>query len=309
LAQAILAQGGPRPFEHTPVASCLPLQSIAMAVALPSLPMVQALVARCPSVVEVQRSDHQILTAAVMQSLRNLYEELRLVGCREDFASTPIAISPVDSQTTGIIHVGAHRGQEAPWYYAKVGSNVAWLECNPTIIPSLQASVEPYGHRCLQACLWNRAGETRTLHLTSNDSQSASIVGNLTDEARVKWGHLALSGSEAHGSVELTTVDWNTLVQLHPWLASLALNFLVLDTQGAEYEILEGMIRSEGGRPSGLQQFRKLLVECSTRQFYHGQRLQADVTALLAFAGFACVGVVSGDGEHADVLYARKDCM
>merc|ERR1712187_1017647 len=98
------------------------------------------------------------------------------------------------------------------------GPNVIWIECNPTLIPSLRNNVGAYGQTCIEACLWNRSGETRELHLTSNDSQSASIVGNLTDEARRKWAGLQLAGSEAHGSVQLTTTDWLSLVQEHPWL-------------------------------------------------------------------------------------------
>merc|ERR1711862_671510 len=101
---------------------------------------------------------------------------------------------------------------------------------------------------------WKKAGEIRTLHLTSNDNQSASIVGNLTDEARTKWSGMGLAGSEAHGSVQLTTVDWQSLVQVNPWLADASLNFLVVDTQGAEHEILEAMSQS---KPHGLNQFRK----------------------------------------------------
>merc|ERR1712187_772853 len=93
------------------------------------------------------------------------------------------------------------------------GPNVIWIECNPTLIPSLRDNVSAYGQTCIEACLWNQSGEIRELHLTSNDSQSASIVGNLTDEARQKWAFLGLAGSENNGTVKVTTTDWRSLVQ------------------------------------------------------------------------------------------------
>lgn len=273
---------------------------------LSTLPLAQALIAQCPRSLELQRPEHRSLLAAMMQCSRMLYHELQSAGVSEDMTSPPYVVAPVDASTTGIIHIGAHRGQEAPWYFAKVGRNVAWLECNPSLMPSLEANVAPYGHRCLQACLWNKAGETRTLHLTSNDNQSASIVGNLTDEARAKWANMSLAGSEANGCIQLVTTDWTSLVQSHPWLAVPTFNFLVVDTQGAEYEILEAIAQS---KPNGLQQFRRLLVECSSKRFYEGQRLQSDVDSLLKMNGFVCSGIIAGDGEHSDILYVRQDCL
>jgi len=103
--------------------------------------------------------------------------------------------------------------------------------------------------------------------------------------------------------MQLMTTDWCSLANEHPRLMDPSLNLLVLDTQGAEYEILEGMAASRG-----LGQFQKLLVECSNQQFYEGQRLQTDVDALLASQGFAKAGDVWTNAafpDHGDVLYVR----
>lgn len=273
---------------------------------LSSLALAQVLLAKCPSNIQQHNPAHISHMAAVMQCCRMLYQELESIGIMENMTSALSVISPLDAATSGVIHIGAHRGQEAPAYFCKVGSNVTWIECNPAIMKSLADNVAMYGHKCIEACLWNKAGEQRTLHLTSNDNQSASIVGNLTDEARQKWSFMQLAGSEASGSVKVTTTDWQSLTQMHPYLTNPSFNFLVVDAQGAEYEILEAVIQS---KPYGLQQFRRLLVECSTKKFYDGQKLQVDVNTLLFNNGFDNAGVIAGDGEHSDVLYVRRDTI
>jgi len=276
-----------------------PVGGVGSYVEVQGLSVARDLLCRCPPSLDPTSGDDRWMVAAIMHSCQALLQEFQSKGFVED----AYASSAFDKSITGVIHIGAHRGQEAPWYYTQVGSNVVWIECNPSLIPSLAANVAPYGQSCLQACLWRVAGENRTFHLSSNDGQSASIVGNLTDTARAKWAHMSLAGSEKAGYMQLMTTDWCSLANEHPRLMDPSLNLLVLDTQGAEYEILEGMAASRG-----LGQFQKLLVECSNQQFYEGQRLQTDVDALLASQGFAKAGDVWTNAafpDHGDVLYVR----
>lgn len=64
-----------------------------------------------------------------------------------------------DPGIRGIIHIGAHIGQEAKWYYSKVGERCVHIECNPRLMPRLEKNVSPFGHTAIQACIWNVAGE------------------------------------------------------------------------------------------------------------------------------------------------------
>jgi FkbM family methyltransferase len=268
-----------------------------------TLPLMHALMGSCPGSLSDGSAPHapnnHAVLSAVLQGCRMMIEELHAKGVSEASYTSPVA--HLGPETTGVVHIGAHRGQEAPWYAARVGRNVVWIECNPSVLPSLEANVGGYGHTVVQACLWNVAGEVRQFHLTSNDAQSASIVGNLTEESKVMFS--GLQGSETQGVVTMTTTDWPALCKEHPMLANEKYNFLVVDAQGAEYEILEAVARP-GGAEQGLAQFTRLLVEYSNNSIYEGQRLQPDVESLLAQHGF--VNKHKFYPPHGDVLYVRQ---
>ena len=152
----------------------------------------------------------------------------------------------------------------------------------------------------IEACLWNRDGLIKEMHLTSNDSQSASIVGNLSPLAKEKWIGMKLAGSEKHGKVTVEKTTWQSLVKKQPLLLEEKFNFMVIDAQGAEYEIILGTGREL------LQQFEKLLIECSTVSVYDDQKLQPEVEKLLESYGFRHSGVHYGDADHRDVLFLRN---
>jgi hypothetical protein len=73
----------------------------------------------------------------------------------------------VSKDVNGVIHIGAHTGQEAAWYFAShIAQKVVHIECNPNMIPRLEENVKGFGHVAIQACLWNVAGEERDFFFT-----------------------------------------------------------------------------------------------------------------------------------------------
>jgi FkbM family methyltransferase len=229
------------------------------------------------------RDIHQGLSAGEALLGERLFR-IPFIHCRE-----PGALGP-EHVEEGVLHIGAHLGQEAFSYFSKVGKHVVHIECNPALLPSLRKNVACMGHTAIQACLWHTAGEHQELHMTSNGGLSASLIGNLTHTARSDW-HTTNSGS-----ISVSTDTWSTLLSKHPVLSDPVYNKLVVDTQGAEYEILWSMAQSHG-----LGRFAQILVECSNKAYYAGQKLQPAVEQLLVSNGF-----VNARGEypmHGDVLY------
>ena len=207
----------------------------------------------------------------------------------------------------GVIHIGAHVGQEASGYSSLVGDRVVHIECNPAMIPALQSNVTCLGHAVVQACLWNRAGERRQFHLASNQ-ESSSLVGSLSQVATEAW-----KGVTGTGSTQVVTETWATLVSAHRKLTDSTFNALVVDTQGAELEILQSVAAAtgnSGGSPGerasrGLAQFKYLLVEVSNREYYKGQTLQPSLEAFLDAHGFE--NVRREYPVHGDVLYVHRN--
>lgn len=211
----------------------------------------------------------------------------------------------VSDDVTGVIHIGAHIGQEAHWYYSKVGTNCVHVEANPAIMPRLEKNVSMFGHSSIQAVLWNVAGEERDFFFTDNDSQSASIVGNLTEHNQKTFVNEPCPQST--GSTKLTTTDWASLCAQHPQLCNSVHDMIVIDTQGAEYQIVEGIIESakQNSALRGLQQFRRVVVECSNVELYEGQKLQPELEGLLTAHGF--VNEANYHPTHGDVLYVNPN--
>jgi FkbM family methyltransferase len=195
----------------------------------------------------------------------------------------------IEDGVLGVIHVGAHLGQEAPGYFLRVGDKVIHIECNAQLVPRLRENVGCFGHQVVQACVWSR-DEERMFHVASNDAESSSLVDFFSQET--------LSGATVsiNNSWAVKTESWPAIIARQPEIAKSVYNMLVLDTQGAEYDILLGIVET-----LGLGQFFKIQVECSNKEFHRGQKLQPDIEALLQSHGF--VNVRNHYPVHGDVVF------
>jgi hypothetical protein len=111
-------------------------------------------------------TDIQNLAQAVFCAKLFLSEmEARGMGNLEALCKNPLEF--VSKDVNGVIHIGAHTGQEAAWYYAShIAQKAVHIECNPNMIPRLEENVKGFGHVVIQACLWNVAGEERDFFFT-----------------------------------------------------------------------------------------------------------------------------------------------
>ena len=77
--------------------------------------------------------------------------------------------------STGVLHLGAHRGGEAQiydWFQKKT----IWIEANPKIIPDLKDNVYQFPfQKVIQALLSDKDGDYIDFYISSNDSASSSI--------------------------------------------------------------------------------------------------------------------------------------
>jgi FkbM family methyltransferase len=174
-------------------------------------------------------------------------------------------------------------------YFLRVGDKVIHIECNAQLVPRLRENVGCFGHQVVQACVWS-GDEERMFHVTSNDAESSSLVDFFSQET--------LSGATVsiNDSWAVKTESWAAIIARQPEIAKSVYNMLVLDTQGAEYDILLGIVET-----LGLGQFLKIQVECSNKEFHRGQKLQPDIEALLQSHGF--VNVRNEYPIHGDVVF------
>ncbi len=75
----------------------------------------------------------------------------------------------------GIIHIGAHEGEESKVYNKHKISNVLWIEGNPTLIDKLTRKVGVYPNQQVHNHLIDNKERIVDFHITNN-SQSSSIL-------------------------------------------------------------------------------------------------------------------------------------
>jgi FkbM family methyltransferase len=195
-------------------------------------------------------------------------------------------------QPVGVLHVGAHEGQEAEAYNQLRVPRVIWVEANPETHRKLVAHVGRMpGHSTILACVADEDGKPVDFHIASNAGQSSSILEWGTHtlvHPEVRWTrHLKMKTSR------LDTLIHDRGVRLKPgW-------FLNLDLQGAELRALKGL-------GSLIDFFNWAYIEVNEQQLYKGCPLVGEMDAFMSAAGFRRAETqMSGNHGWGDALYTR----
>src|SRR5262249_27432933 len=131
----------------------------------------------------------------------------------------------------GVLHIGAHIGQEASKYQEIGIERMIFVEALPHIFAQLEFDIRKYpGAMALNACISDVDDEEVTFHIASNEGQSSSFL----DFAVHKREHPDVSFV---GDIKLHTARVDTLFADTP----VDCDFLNMDLQGAELHALRGM--------------------------------------------------------------------
>jgi FkbM family methyltransferase len=130
----------------------------------------------------------------------------------------------------GVIHAGAHLGEEALAYQNCGIRDVLWIEGNEKLLPALTDHVSRFGgHRVAHALLAEVDNDTRVFHITNN-GQSSSLLEFGTHE------YISPEVKFIRDDVMAT----KTLDRVVFENGALGYNFLNMDLQGAELLCLKG---------------------------------------------------------------------
>jgi FkbM family methyltransferase len=213
------------------------------------------------------------------------------------FAATDVGRS-LAATPLGFIDVGARGGVHD--LVAPLAKSVAVLgfEPDPPACDEMNALMarEKIWARglCLPTALSDKQG-TATLHLCSAPTNHSLLPINEEFVARYRMDKFAQTGSFALQTERLDDVlaerpdgepDWG--------------EFMKIDTQGTEYEILQGSRRTLSERTSAL------FVEVEFCQIYDGQKLFSDLELLLREAGFAFFGFHSTHERSRKMLDKKR---
>lgn len=194
---------------------------------------------------------------------------------------------------TGILHLGAHTGQERE-AYARNHRPVAWVEAHPVIYRRLQDNLKPFPEQlALRGLLAEVDGREMDFRRSNNMNGESSSMFEFGVHAHALWPDQELEMIER---VPLRTVTLDTLLAEHG-LAAADYDFWVIDLQGAELRALQGAQQS-------LHACRAILMEVSTVEVYRGGVQWAELRDYLQARGFASAW--EPIRPHDDVLFVPR---
>lgn len=193
-----------------------------------------------------------------------------------------------DFNVTGVLHVGAHEGEEADAYDALGYTPVYWVEADANTCKKLEKNVAHRpGHHVLNAVCAEKSGLVTFHH--ANNGQSSSILE---------------LGTHATEHPEVVYVGENEmLASTVDELAFLGLigdeaNFVNLDVQGAELMVLKGAIEF-------LQHVDYIYTEVNKKELYVGCVLLPELDRWLRMRGFNRFETEMTPHGWGDALYMK----
>lgn len=155
-------------------------------------------------------------------------------------------------QSQGILHVGAHVGQEAQTY-SYLSKSVIWIEAIPYYFEKLQKNISEFSKQSAwNVLLASDCSNSRAFFTTSNDCESSSIYPLADNEY---WNGLKNLDVLQLPSKRLDCVFSLSMLK--------GIDYWIVDVQGAEIEVLMG-----AGNLLSLCKY--LQIEISQEEFYRG---------------------------------------
>ena len=172
----------------------------------------------------------------------------------------------------GIVHCGAHLGQEADSYEACGVERVLWIDAIPELCERLNERVYPLGHTTVCACLGSRDGVEVSFNYA--DSADRSNLGQSSSVLPLGTHAKLYPDIKYIGAQTMTTQTLASLVEPNwPW--DVRPNFLNMDLQGMatlSCDAVAERLRTDGlnlvgylTRASGLGDVARRLLEATAQ--------------------------------------------
>jgi FkbM family methyltransferase len=189
----------------------------------------------------------------------------------------------------GVLHIGAHEAEERQAYADLGWGPTIWVEMLPDKAAALRERFrDDPANVVIEAACWSDE-HTITVYRASN-GQSSSLLR----PARHLKVHSDVTFEQA--SVTVITKRLDTLVG-----PDTPFDFINVDTQGAELEVLRGM-------GTLLAKVRWAYLEINERELYAGCALLPEVDGFMRAQGFVrAIRLMVGRTGWGDALYVRRD--
>lgn len=196
----------------------------------------------------------------------------------------------MEKELKGVVHVGAHKGEEVPEYIAQGRSPIILFEPQPLSWDKpleVQLVVSALGDHTSRLIM----RIPHDLHVTNElDTQSASGLALIPERAIANgWTPTRC------GLLNVQQVRFDEWAMRNEFVLG-SCSLLVIDVQGMELQVLHGF----GAHLDG---FEEIVVECSDPPLYEGGAHASAVVRFLAQRGFKQSSPVVA---HGDIRFVKE---
>ena len=198
------------------------------------------------------------------------------------------------NQSTGILHLGAHRGSEAE-VYNWFGKNVIWFEAHPETYSHLVENLYFYKNQIpVQALLTDKDNEKINFYVSNFDASCSSIY-DFTENIKLSkvWSD---RNHKMIKSIKLNSKKLDTFFKFSNFRA-IDYDHWILDLQGAELLALKGAEKS-------LIYCKSIYIEVSIKKFYTKGVIWDELKNWLATKNF--YPTRSPEKDEEDILFIKK---
>jgi FkbM family methyltransferase len=199
-------------------------------------------------------------------------------------------------ELSGVVHIGAHLGEECQDYANKGFKEILWIEANRALMKELYDKTNPIcfprgiSQKFICAAVSDVDGEEVNFNITNN-GQSSSILELGTHSSH--HPHVQVVSTR-----KLKTVTFKTLKEQQK-LDMSKYQFMNLDIQGAELKALKGFGELLDG-------FKAIYTEVNSEEVYKGCAVMPELDTFLGEKGFIRILTVMTEYRWGDALYVRR---
>lgn len=202
-----------------------------------------------------------------------------------DFTIVTRILQELIKDAKGVLHIGAHLGQEAS-FYEKCKVPVIWFEASPHIFPKLQENIKDYkNQRAILQLLGDQNDILVKFRISSNDGASSSIYDISPTEN-------SLFTFEESIDLKMKRLDsipeTQQIKSLKHW---------VIDVQGAEIAVLKGA-------GDLINYCNSIFIEVKRTSTYIGGSTWSEIVTFLREKGFIYLWEVNAEDED-NIIFVR----
>lgn len=195
----------------------------------------------------------------------------------------------------GILHIGAHTGEEAKDYQDNGVQKVIWIEATPDYMDRLKEHTKQFtglDQTYLNACLSDVDGQDIEFNVANNEHSNSML--QLGTHATM-YPHIKYTKS-----IPVKTRRLDRLVEEGTVLLDENCDIINIDVQGAELMVFRGM-----GDLLKRDHFRAVYSEVNLEHVYEGCSLIQELDDYLKQFGFNRILTRCPEGTWGDALYSR----